>query len=81
MIQSITTFTEQFAIIIPVILGLVEVAKRVGLKRRYLPLLSVTLGVVAGYFYVAPNTIGVLMGVVGGLSASGLFAGVKTTVQ
>ena len=81
MLQQLTSFTEQFAIIIPVIIGLVHVAKKTGLSSRYAPLLSIILGVVAGYFYVSPNTIGVLMGIVGGLSASGLWSGVKATVQ
>lgn len=81
MIQDISTFTTQFAVIIPIIVGLVQVAKRTGLASRYYPLLSVVLGAVAGFVYVSADTIGVLMGITAGLSASGLFSGARKTIE
>ena len=79
MIQTITTFAEQFGIIIPVIIGLVHVARKTGLSTRFAPLLSIVLGIVAGYFYISQDTMGVLFGIVAGLSSVTLTSSLKTT--
>lgn len=80
MLQSIIAYTEQYAILIPVIMGLVTVAKRTGLATRYAPALALVLGAVGGFFYIEGSTIGVLVGITMGLAASGAYSGVKTTV-
>ncbi len=81
MLEQITSFTQHFAIIIPVILGLVQVAKKAGLATRYSPLMSVLLGAVAGYLYIFQSTTGVLFGIVAGLSACGMWSSVRTTME
>lgn len=69
--------------LIPVILGLVEAAKRIGLPARWAPLVSIALGIVAGVLYLDPADprAGVLSGLVLALSAMGLWSGGKATVE
>jgi len=81
MIQSIVSYTEQFAILIPVIVGLVSVAKKAGLATRYAPMVALVLGAVGGYFYIEASTMGVLVGITLGLASSGAYSGVKSTVK
>ena len=57
-------------LIIPVIIGLVQVVKIAGLSSRWTPLLAVVFGVV--FSFVMPNGDW-LMGAVYGLSAVGLY--------
>ncbi|MDY0410371.1 hypothetical protein ACFFIS_16735 [Virgibacillus soli] len=69
--------------LIPLILGLVELFKGLGLKRKFLPVVSVVLGLGAGIFYVYPEDVkgGILFGLMLGLSASGLYSGTKNTLD
>lgn len=69
--------------IIPLIVGVVELCKQVGLPNKFAAVLSCVLGVVIGLVYVAPDNPlkGVLVGLSMGLAASGLYSGVKNTVQ
>lgn len=66
-------------LIVPLILGLVEVAKRVGLPDKWSPILSVVLGLLAGVLLLFPEDIrqGVVVGLALGLSATGLYSGAK----
>lgn len=68
---------------IPLINGLVEVAKRAGLTNRYVPLLAVGLGLVAGIGLRSPEesiAIAVMEGLVIGLSAVGLYSGTRNVL-
>lgn len=69
-------------LIIALILGLVEVAKRTGLPERLVPLLAIMLGVVGGVYFAFPEDpkTGILFGLMCGLSAIGLFSGTKNTL-
>lgn len=75
-------------VLLPIIVGLVEVVKRVVPEAykdsvtRVAPVISLGLGVVAGFVYIAPQDPGmaVLSGIVMGLSASGLYSGSKSIV-
>jgi len=66
--------------LIPVVLGLVSLAK-IYLDSKWAPLLSLALGIGAA-FLVPSSTIAltVLQGILIGLSASGLYSGVKATI-
>ncbi len=68
--------------VVPVIIALVEVMKRVGLPARLAPVASLVFGVVAGTIYVAPDDLarGVFVGLTMGLAASGLWSGAKNTL-
>lgn len=69
--------------IIPLIVGLVELAKKLGLPDKFAAVLSAILGVVIGLVYVAPDdpAKAILVGLSMGLAASGLYSGVKNTVE
>jgi L-cystine uptake protein TcyP (sodium:dicarboxylate symporter family) len=64
-------------VIIPIIIGIVEVVKRAGLPVKFSPLVSVTLGVIFGILYVQPLLDGIVIGLMVGLSATGLYSGGK----
>lgn len=69
-------------IIVPVIIGLVEVAKRVGLNGKYCPVLAVGLGLGFSWMGTSVGLGGlVLAGIISGLSAVGLYSGVKNTFE
>ena len=68
-----------------IVTGLVQVAKTAGLQDRWAPLASVLLGLALGLFYVAAAAVtwpvGVLGGIVAGLTASGLYSGTRATLD
>ena len=67
--------------IIPIVTGLVEVAKRTGLSGKFAPVAALVLGIVltATWEGVSPESL--VTGIVYGLSASGFYDGAKTTVS
>lgn len=74
-------------VVIALIIGLVEVAKRLGMDNRWAPLFAMAIGVlvflgnqVAGvYPWFAPFYQTLLWGIVAGLTAVGLYSTVKNT--
>jgi uncharacterized membrane protein YGL010W len=71
------------AVFIAVIVGLVELFKKsLGLPVRYAPLLSVLLGLPVGILYLNVDLkTGIVYGLIIGLSACGLYSGVKSTTK
>ena len=69
--------------LVPIITGLVQVAKEVGLPSRYASLFAVILGAVAGVTYLFAGELwkGIFVGITFGLAASGLYSGGKNTAQ
>lgn len=70
-------------LIVPFIVGIVELVKKLGLPSKFCPVVSVILGVIIGLVYINPNDIaqGVLVGASLGLSAVGLYSGTKNTKE
>ncbi len=70
-------------VLIPLIMGLVELFKQVGISKKILPIISLTLGIVIGVVYLAEMDLkqGILVGAMLGLSASGLYSGTKNTIE
>ncbi|MBM7717226.1 L-cystine uptake protein TcyP (sodium:dicarboxylate symporter family) [Bacillus thermophilus] len=70
-------------VLIPLILGLVELFKRAGVSGKILPFISLALGIIVGVVYVAEFDLkqGILVGAMLGLSASGLYSGTKNTIE
>lgn len=67
---------------ISVITGLVELLKTIGMSKKFAPLASLVIGLAAGILYTTgtlPEQI--LYGIVLGLSACGLYSGVKNTAE
>ena len=69
----------QFLILVPVVLGVTEVFKRVGMTSRFAPLLSLLLGIGGGFLLGGFTTVAALQGIIAGLSACGLWSGVKAS--
>ena len=69
--------------LIPLIIGVVQVLKTIGLKKKYLPLAALLLGLAGGIFYIYPGDLkaGVIIGIMMGLSASGLYSGTKNALE
>jgi len=65
---------------VPLILGLVEIGKRLGLAAQYAPLLSLALGITFGLLASGLSVESVVAGIVLGLSASGLWSGTKAVL-
>lgn len=71
----VSTSLMSAAALSPVILGLCEAVKRVGLPKRFIPLLAVLLGVLFAWSFAGFQFIpeAVLEGVVAGLAACGCY--------
>jgi hypothetical protein len=63
--------------LIPILIALVQVFKEAGLPPRYCPLLSILFGVGLSFVIQIP----VLEGLVAGVSAVGLYSGVRATAN
>lgn len=70
-------------VVVSVIIGLVQLVKQLGwLHEKYMPLLSVVLGIIAGVIYFEGEiTVRIMFGIILGLSASGLFDQTKIATK
>lgn len=74
--------TEELKLmVIPVIVGVLEVIKRTGLDTRYVPALSLLLGAAVSVALEGITVPAVLQGLMYGLSACGLYSGTKATLE
>ncbi|WP_069997139.1 hypothetical protein [Cellulosilyticum sp. I15G10I2] len=75
--------SESYGImLLPIILGVVEVLKNVGLPKRFCPLVAVAIGIILGGIYLGSGDIkqGVLKGIYMGLSSVGMYSGAKNVI-
>jgi len=80
-INTLFTFTPVVVACIPVTVGLVAVAKNIGLDGKYAPLASLVVGIGLVALSAAAWQVVVAQGIIVGLAASGLWSGTKATVQ
>ena len=71
---------------IALIIGIAEMVKKIGFPAKYIPLLDVVIGliggvVVYGISYNYGILKGIMLGLAIGLSACGLFSGVKNLIE
>lgn len=71
---------------VALIMALAEVVKRIGLKSKWIPLVDLGLGIVAGLAVYTAHLgytpiEGIVVGIACGLSACGLFSGVKNLIN
>lgn len=72
----------ELAFLSAIILALVEVVKRCGLPVKYAPLLAVVVGIVLSILTGLGGWGEIIInGIVAGLTAVGLFSGVKSTYK
>lgn len=68
------------AIFSAVLVGVSEVAKKVGLKKKWLPLVNLCAGIAIGVLSAEGNLLTkVINGAIIGLTSSGLYSGTKNT--
>ena len=72
----------EITILIGIITGLTSVVKTIGLPSRFAPLMSIAFGLGLAFLnrQGLPLDIIITTGIIAGLSASGLYSGVKKTV-
>jgi hypothetical protein len=71
-----------FAVAVAIIIGLVEVIKRMGLNSKYAPFVSVVLGVAFSFLFPQANIgLTIVFGIIVGLTSCGLYSGTKATVS
>ncbi len=82
LINSLLTPTSQVVII----MGLAEVLKRLGVASKYIPIADLIMGICSGlivfdfaYGYNIAESLAI--GIAMGLSACGLFSGIKNTLE
>lgn len=71
---------------IALIMALAEVVKRLGLNTKFIPLVDLGLGIVSGlvvyWAHLGFSPVeGILLGIALGLSACGLFSGIKNVTE
>ncbi len=76
-------FTIYGIALVPIITGMVQLLKMSGLPKKYAPFMSLLMGILAGYYYLAPDDPprAIFLGIVIGLSAVGLYSGTKNTME
>lgn len=69
--------------IVPLVVGLSEILKRFGLNIKFVPIVNLVMGLAIGILLLNPTNIraGMIQGLFIGLSASGLYSGVKNVMQ
>lgn len=69
--------------LLPLIMGLVELFKRAGVSKKILPFIAIVIGITIGIVYVSNFNIkeGILIGLILGLSASGLYSSTKNIIE
>ena len=69
--------------LIPIVVALVGIASVLKVPSKYLPILSIAIGVLIGVVYIAPEDPkqAVLSGIVIGLSAIGSHSGIKNVIK
>lgn len=80
LIVYLLTPSAQVALII----GLAEIVKRLGLESKWIPLVDIALGLLSGicvYGKTQGILNGVILGIALGLSACGLFSGIKNLTE
>ena len=82
LISTLLTPVVQIALI----MGIAEIIKKLGLAHKYIPLVGLALGLIAGLVVCAAHlhfspVEGIVIGVALGLSACGLFSGVKNLTE
>ena len=79
--ENLFEFSPLIIAIVPIIVGLVQVVKGVGIPSKYAPLVSIAFGIglvaLTGVVWQAF----VVQGIIAGLAASGLYSGGKATLK
>jgi hypothetical protein len=82
---DLSVITTNAIVIVPIVIALVQAIKLTGfIPDHFSPLLAIGVGIVIGFLGDHNNddlTFTILSGAIYGLIASGLYSGLKTTIQ
>ena len=78
--ENLLSFSPLVVAIVPVVLGLVEVLKQMGLPSRYSPLTGIVFGIGISWILGSAWPLFVTQGLLIGLAASGAYSGVKKQI-
>lgn len=69
--------------LLPIIISLLEVIKLYKVPTKFIPLISLAIGILIALFFIAPGEYpkAILIGIQLGLAAVGLHSGVKNTLE
>lgn len=69
--------------IIPLLIGILEIFKKVGVNEKYIPVISLIAGIGIGIALFSDGDLksGIVQGIYIGLSAVGLYSGTKNTIE
>jgi hypothetical protein len=72
-----------FTLAVPIIIAVVSACKTAGMNSKLAPFLSIALGMAFMYFWGSNVTVEskLLEGLIAGLSASGIYSGVKAQLK
>lgn len=85
-IKELVDYLLTPAVQVALIIGIAEVMKKVGFVVKYIPLLDLALGIISGVcvYGLMMNLgipTGIIIGIAMGLSACGLFSGIKNVKE
>lgn len=85
-INELTTYLFTPIAQVAIIMAIAEVVKQLGLNTKYIPLVDIGLGLIAGLLVYTAHLgfapiEGIVVGIALGLSACGLFSGVKNFIE
>lgn len=85
-IKELVDYLLTPAVQVALIIGIAEVMKKVGFVVKYIPLLDLVLGIISGVcvYGLMMNLgipTGIIIGIAMGLSACGLFSGIKNVKE
>lgn len=70
----------QSGALVLVIIGLCQALKVAGVKSRWIPLISIVLGILGAIFLGGTSWLVALSGILSALVSSGIWSGVKATI-
>lgn len=73
--------TLQFIVLVPVVVGVVQAFKKIGMPSKWAAIAAIVFGVAGVSLLDTLSGANALQGIVVGLAAAGLYSGAKSTVS
>lgn len=69
----------QEILLVPLVMSISELLKMIGINPKLIPIVNIILGLIGGLVYLNPYDLklGILQGIIIGLTSSGLYSSVK----
>lgn len=80
-LKTVFEFSPLVVAVVPIVIGLVEVLKGVGLTSKYAPAFSLVFGIWLMLLIGMVWQAAIIQGIIAGLAASGLYSGAKKSLE